>query len=150
NLISRFMILGCAVWFYLLKAFVPIDLSFVYPRWSLSTSAPLNWLPLLGLAAAIALVWKKRNGGGRGLLSALGYYVLTLLPMLGLLNIYFMKYSFVADHWQYASLPAAMAVPGAVLGSRIERVSTNRKAWALGVAVLLLATLFVMTRRRAA
>lgn len=115
NLVARLATAACAVWFYAYKALVPLNLSFVYPRWVVNASSPLAWLPLAGLIAVFAVLWRFRLSWGRGPLAALGYFVLALLPMLGFLNIFFMKYSLVADHWQYVGLAGLLALPAAGL-----------------------------------
>lgn len=110
DLLSRTVIAGWAVWFYLYKAIVPYPLSFIYPRWQADLSSVLHYVPGLALIICFGLFWRYRRGWGRPFLAALGYYVVMLLPVLGFLNIYFMRYSLVADHWQYFSIPGAIAL----------------------------------------
>lgn len=107
---ARLEVAGCAVWFYLYKAILPLNLTFVYPRWEIDASDPLYWLPIIALLACFVLFWLFRRSWGRPFLAGLSYYVLALLPILGFLNIYFMKYSLVADHWQYFAIPGIIAL----------------------------------------
>ncbi len=52
---------GAAVWFYLSKALVPIDLVFIYPLWHIPTSDLLWWLPLAACVAVTAVLWSRRK-----------------------------------------------------------------------------------------
>jgi len=59
--LSRLAGAGWAFWFYLYKCIVPLNLSFVYPRWHpVAMSAPV-YLPFLALL--VCLTRKGRPGG---------------------------------------------------------------------------------------
>jgi len=108
--LSRLAGAGWAAWFYLYKAILPFKLSFVYPRWTIDTSSVLSFLPGLLLIGLLTLFWQYRKGWGRPFLFGSGYFVVTLFPVLGFFNIYFMRYSLVADHWQYQSIIGIIAL----------------------------------------
>jgi tetratricopeptide (TPR) repeat protein len=138
---SRIAIAGRAVWFYLGKLIWPTPLSFVYPRWTTGDVSARAFLPLLLLGVLFLILWIGQRKWTLGPLLALFYFVLMLLPMLGLLNIYFMRYSLVADHWQYA----ASLGPIALLAATISRVKSSIK-WVLGAIVLL--PLIILSERQ--
>jgi hypothetical protein len=109
---------GWVVWFYLYKALLPLNLSFIYPRWEIDPTNWLSYIPGLVLIGLLWLCWRFRQSWGQAVLFALGYFVVTLGPVLGFFNIYFMKYSFVADHYQYVSIIGIIALLVAV-GCRV-------------------------------
>jgi len=108
--LSRLVIAGRAVWFYVYKAFLPIGLSFVYPRWKADVGNPASYIPVLLIIGSYAVFLWKRESWGRAFVFGWGYYLINLFPVLGFFNIYFMKYSLVADHWQYTSLAGIIAL----------------------------------------
>ena len=112
---SRVAAMGWIVGFYLFKALVPLRLCAVYPRWDVSAASPLAYLPLALIAIGFAVLWARRKSWGRAPLFAMGYFVVTLLPVLGIAKMSFMKFSFVADHLQYAALIGVIAFAAAVL-----------------------------------
>lgn len=141
---------GWVLWFYLSKVLVPWNLMFVYPRWEIRPEAPLHWLPLAALAGVATFVWTKRHGWGRPFLFALGYFAVTLAPVLGFLNIFYMRYSFVADHWQYQSMIGivALAAGGATHLARTRLPSRPALLNGGAAAVALLLTALSWSHQR--
>ncbi len=127
SIVDRILVAGRAVWFYATKLLVPLKLTFTYPRWEVP--APVwQWLFVLaGIAVTVAL-WAMRTRLGRAPLVAWLIYVGVLVPALGFFDVYPMRYSFVADHFQYHASPAliALIVGGAVVGFR--RLSRRSEA----------------------
>ena len=113
--LERCWIAGNALWFYLGKVLWPHPLIFSYPRWSIDVHHWTSWIAPLGAALLPLGLWLARRRIGRGPLVATLFFGGTLLPALGFVNVYPMRYSFVADHFQYlASLgPIVLAVAGA-------------------------------------
>ena len=100
---DRCLIAGRALWFYAAKLLWPHPLVFIYPRWESMDFSRRPWLilfPLTALGTIVALAL-LRHRIGRGPLVAVLFFAGTLLPALGFINLYPMRYSFVADHFQY-------------------------------------------------
>ena len=70
----------------------------IYPRWYVAGSRLLAFLPLLLLVAGMALLWTRRKSWGRAPFFAAAYFLITLLPVMGFLDMSFMRLSLVADH----------------------------------------------------
>ena len=118
---ARLIVAGRALWFYPQQLLWPQFLCFVYPQWTVDPADILQWLwPVTAVAAYVA-AWFARRRLGRAPLAIMVYYGVTLFPVLGLMNAYGMRYSFVWDHWTYLSsigIFAAVAALGAQLARR--------------------------------
>jgi tetratricopeptide (TPR) repeat protein len=143
---QRVLIAGRVICFYTGKLFWPANLMFFYPHWNVDPGAWRQWLfPVAVLAVFAGLVFAARRY--RGPLASFLLFSATLFPVLGFLNVYPFRYSYVADHFQYlASL--GVIVPGiALLIWAVERTSV-RKAVTVGGSVLLILVLGVLTWRQ--
>jgi Flp pilus assembly protein TadD len=137
---ERFITAGRVFWFYLDKLAWPHPLIFIYPRWNLHPENGISYLPLAAAAALLLVCWWKSSTWGRDVFFALACYVAALLPVLGLVEHYFLRYSFVADHLQYLAGMAPLALAGAGLTTLLQRTLPQkpRLQWTL-CALLLLA-----------
>lgn len=132
DVVQRVLLAGRVIWFYLAKVLWPANLMFVYPRWQIDASQVWQLLfPLAAVAAAAALYLTRR----RGLLAGFLFFVGSLFPALGFVNVYPFVFSFVADHFQY--LPSlGVIVPAAVgLTVAIRRWGSRAQVFALALIV---------------
>jgi tetratricopeptide (TPR) repeat protein len=105
---QRCLIAGRALWFYAQKLAWPAHLTFVYPRWHIDASQWWQWLYPAAAAGVLVALWKMRRRWGRGSLAAVLLFAGTLGPALGFINVYPMRFSFVADHFQYLAAMGLM------------------------------------------
>ncbi len=110
NLLIRTLTAGRAFWFYLGKDILPVGLTMHYPRWVVSVTSPVAYLPALAIVGMFFLFWKYRQTWGRACLFGLGYFVLALGPTIGVINMAFLVMAPVADHFQYLALPGTIAL----------------------------------------
>ena len=147
--VSHWAVAGSVPWFYLGKALLPMKLAVIYPQWQVNDARWTSYFLGAVVIGALALFWWNRNSWGRPLFFALGYFIVMLFPVLGFLDQTFYRYSSVADHWQYYSIiaPIALAITGSLwIIKRLHPPAQRRVAW---VGMLLLFALAAATRRRA-
>src|SRR5262249_572338 len=122
--------------FYLSKALVPLKLSFIYPQWNLDPRNWLLWLSFVGMVVTtVGLIYKRQNYFYRALLFAWLFFLLALAPSLGFVDVGYMRYSLVADHYQHIALIAIVAILAAIYaGIRVKTISaTVRRALLAGL-----------------
>jgi tetratricopeptide (TPR) repeat protein len=143
---DRILISARALFFYAGKLLLPTDLTFTYPRWQVDPKEWWQWVYPLAAVAILAALWLTQQRFGRGPTVAALCFAGTLMPALGFFNVYPMRYSFVADHFQYLACAALFALAAAIL-TRITPSPTDTRRYV--VPIVLLAILAVLTYRQA-
>ena len=110
--VERCLIAGRALWFYASKLVWPHPLVFIYPQWAIDAGAWVQYVYPAGVIGVLAALWFGRCRLGRGPVVAALYFAGTLFPALGFFEVYFMRYAFVQDHFQYL---ASVGVIGLVI-----------------------------------
>ncbi|CAA9210999.1 MAG: FIG01083931: hypothetical protein [uncultured Chthoniobacterales bacterium] len=149
TLVERCLIAGRAILFYLAKLIWPAELVFIYPRWEINAAEAWQYVfPTAALALAIALWLMRRRF--RAPLVAYLYYFGTLFPALGFINLYYFRYSFVADHFQYLAAigPIALVCAASVTGFSV--LTGDRRTRGAFASVALCGLLVWVTARHAA
>jgi len=118
---ERLIIAGRAIWFYLAKLFWPHPLIFIYPRWEIHPSQLMAYVPLLAAVVSLIFLWLLPGKAGRAVFFAAAYYVISLFPVLGFFSVYFFRYSFVSDHFQYLASMGPLALAGAGMAILVGR-----------------------------
>jgi tetratricopeptide (TPR) repeat protein len=140
---ERIVVAGKAVCFYAGKVFWPVNLTFVYPRWEVTANSIWSWLPLAGVVACIIVlwVWRQRSWARAGLFGV-GFFVTALLPVLGFFDVFYFRYSFVADHFQYL---ASLGLIACATSGIAQFLGRNRLSSAWVVNVIYAALLLTLT-----
>ena len=145
---ERVMLAGCTSWFYVGKLIWPATLTFIYPRWTIELSR--WWLfvfPMLVLAVPAGL-WLARKRIGKGPLAAVLFYLVTLFPAMGFLNVYPMRYSYVADHFAYPATVGLIALGAAGVAVALDRLRGRWRAGLIAACAMALLTGIALSNRQ--
>ena len=147
---ERVITAGKAVWFYLGKLLWPEPLIFIYPKWEVNAGQVMAYLPLALVVVGLGILWYGRGGWSRSLFMAFACFVAALAPVLGLVDHYFLRYSFVGDHFQYLAGIGPLALVGAGVWRLLEFEARGLGSAQATVCGLLLGVLGVLSWQRAA
>jgi tetratricopeptide (TPR) repeat protein len=145
-LLERFLLAGRVIWFYLWKLVWPTNLMFIYPRWTVSSAEWWQYLFPLGAFAAVAGLWRLSRHH-RGPLAAFLFFVGTLFPVLGFLNVYPFLYSYVSDHFQYVASLGVIVPAASGLTLAAGRFSVADRRLPMLLAGILVTALGVLSWR---
>lgn len=134
--LGRVLLAARVSWFYLGKLVWPVELIFIYPRWTVNAAIGWQWLFPVALLGLLALAWRARTWS-RAPLAALLFFLGSLFPTMGFFNVYAFQFSFVADHWQYLPMlgPIALAA-GGFAGWAAQQSRTVQRFAFVGVALV--------------
>lgn len=139
DILQRALLAGRVICFYAGKIFWPANLIFTYPRWTVDASAIWQYDFDIALAALAFFCWKIRSVS-RAPLAGLLLFCGALFPVLGFLDIYPFRYSYVADHFTYLAGLGLIVPVAAGLTIAIDRVRpASRTVLRIGIVVMLAA-----------
>jgi tetratricopeptide (TPR) repeat protein len=144
--LSRVALVGLSLSFYLAQCFFPVDMMPIYPQWTIDPPSPGQFLPWPILAGMSYWFWTKRRTWGRHALLALGFFIVMLLPFIGVIAASYMTFTWVMDHFLYIPIIALIALATAGLGQIQDRVPKTVSAGGMAVVALLLVFLAVESR----
>ncbi len=140
---ERLLGAGGVVWFYLYKALLPLSLVFVYPQWHIEVGNPLWWLPLVAAVVVTMVLWLYRKSWSRPFLFAWGFFCVALAPMMGFVDVGYMQYSLVADHYQHIAIIGVIALASA-LWSRWHHWTRGGARWAATVVAIAVVGILIL------
>ena len=126
DVLQRVLLAGRVIWFYFDKLLWPTDLIFTYPHWTVDAKVAWQYVFDIGLLALAGWFWTLRSRT-RAPLAALLFFTGSLFPVLGFLDIYPFRYSYVADHFAYLASLGVIVPLSAAATSALEQISTS--AW---------------------
>ena len=145
---ARLATAGDAVWFYLGKLLWPHPLVTVYRRWEINAHQLSSYVPLLAVISVLFILWDKRESWSRAWFFVFAYFLIALLPALGLVDNYIFRFSLVFDHLQYLAGMGPLALAGAGAIRLAERIFPKGPGLQLGLYAGLLLVLGTLSWQR--
>jgi len=121
---ERMLGAGLALCFYLGKFLWPTELLPIYSKWVLNPPSLILILPIPLLIILMVGLWIQRKSWGRHALFGFVFFVLNLLPVLGLVKMLYLNISPVADHLVYLPMIGLIGLVVAGVG-QVERKLTE-------------------------
>jgi hypothetical protein len=135
---SRIAVAGMAILFYLATIVWPVNLLPTYPAWEVDPPRPWQFLPWAMVAAGAWWMWKDRATWGRHAILGLGFFLLMIAPVLGFVDMSYMRVSWVADHFLYVPMIGPLALVVATGAHLADRTGWRTAATAVGGGVVML------------
>ena len=130
---------------YLASLFFPVDLAPIYPPAAALPPALAAWA---GIAALLGTCWMFRGTWGRTGLAGLGWILIMLVPVLGIVPMSYLRVAPRADHLAYFSILGFAGVAAAGIDWALDRpwgrASPSRRAFAWGAVA---AIVFALSRK---
>jgi len=117
---EKMIIASKIIWFYLSKLLIPHNLMFIYPKWVINSASLPQFIPVIALTILFFILIIGKFKYKNGILLALVFFIITLFPALGFFNVFPMRFSFVADHFQYLASIGPLALIGCLLSNVIN------------------------------
>jgi len=146
--VERVLIAGRALWFYAWSLLWPTNLMFIYPQWEIRADLWWQYLFPAAAVAALGLAWFFRYSISRGPLVALLFFGGTLVPALGFVNFYPMRYTFVADHFQYVASIGLLTACASGLILLVRRLPERWREAGYVACALIVLGLAIQTNRQ--
>ncbi|MEE2885902.1 MAG: glycosyltransferase family 39 protein, partial [Planctomycetota bacterium] len=141
--VDRCLLAGRVVWTYLLHLGMPFEQIFFYPKWQPDPTSVWQWILLAGVLPFLAAAVFSTRVLGRGPLVAILIFGGALVPVMGFLDVYPFRFSWVADHFQYHANFSMFAL----LGAALTRIRLPARASAVSFGILLLGLAFLTGRQ---
>ncbi len=98
---SRLALAGLSLSAYFQHFLWPVGLLPIYAKWSINPPSPGQFVPWAILLGMVYWCWKERTSWGRHVLLGLGFFVINLLPFIGLNSVSYMTFTWIMDHFLY-------------------------------------------------
>jgi len=132
---------GLTISFYFSKCFLPIGLLPVYPPWLVNPPLEVQFLPWIIFSVGIFWLWHKRQSWGRHALLGLGFFLISLVPILGLIVVRYEALVWSLDHLVYIPLLGLVGLTVAGLGELYEQVPKSKRPYGIALVVILITAL---------
>ena len=120
------------------------DISALAPRYPW-----FAYVPLLAVLVAFFVLWLKRDTWARSYFFIFAYFLLALLPVLGLVDSSIFRLSLVFDHFQYLASMGPVALAGAGIARLADAIGKQRHSLRFGLYAIALLTLGLLTQQQA-
>jgi Flp pilus assembly protein TadD len=134
--LTRFVLVGEIILFYIARAFFPNTPITVYPRWHPDPAALVSYLPWVMLLALAVYFYLKRATWGRHALLGLGFFLVMLAPFNGVHWISYMNITWVLEHILYVPLLGLIGLAVAACEQIYGQLSPRLRPVSVAVAVV--------------
>ena len=146
---ERVAMAGYIFWFYVGKLFWPYPLLTYYAFWKVDPEQWISYLPVVTVVLTLIILWLKRRTWSGPCFFAFAYYLIMLLPVLGLFSMTGFRYSVIEDHLQYLASMGPLALAGTGLARLSDFAIPGRSLLQPALCAGLLLVLGILSWRQA-